>query len=55
MLGQAKVAVKVESEQELDEIAREASRAGLVSYLVVRLTLFVVDNKVDDHMVKPST
>lgn len=35
MLGQAKVAVKVQTEQELDAIAETASAMGLVNYMVI--------------------
>lgn len=38
MLGQAKVCLKVDSEEELLSLAAKASAHGLINYVVVRLS-----------------
>jgi peptidyl-tRNA hydrolase len=39
MLGQAKVCLKIDSEEEMIELAKRASEQGLVNYIVVSIIL----------------
>lgn len=40
MLGQAKVCVKVDSEEEMLALAKKAADNGLIHYIVVRMALY---------------
>lgn len=46
LLGQAKVAVKVADEEEMMQLAKNATDAGLVNYTVVRgITMYAFQRK----------